>query len=97
MRRLCSGVEVTIIVIIIMLRFLLRVFKNKTDCSSITDTAGLRVSTKQIKGFSTLNVSNVSTLSPSASCVIAAHSVCKSLDVFNKHNVYLFNPIKLIG
>jgi hypothetical protein len=41
--------------------FLINVFKNKIDCS-IMDTVGLRVPTKQIRDFSTFNVSNVSRL-----------------------------------
>jgi hypothetical protein len=53
------------------------------------DTVGLRVPTKQIRDFSTVNVSNVSRLSPSARYITAANSICKSLDVFNNHVVSL--------
>jgi hypothetical protein len=54
--------------------FLINVSKNKMDCCSIMDTVGLRVPTKQIRGFSTFNVSNVSRLSHTARCVTAAIS-----------------------
>jgi hypothetical protein len=65
---------------------LISVFENKTDCCSHMDTAGLGVLTKQIRVFSTLNVSNVSRLSPSTRRVTAANNICRSLNVFNKHN-----------
>jgi hypothetical protein len=66
---------------------LIKVFKNKIDCS-ITDTVHLRVPAKQIRNFSTFNVSNVSDLSPLTRCATVAN-ICKSLDIFNKHNVSL--------
>jgi hypothetical protein len=69
--------------------FLINVFKNEIDCYSIMDTAGLRVPTKQIWVFSTFNVSNVSRLSPSRRCFTSANNICKSLDVFTKHNISL--------
>jgi hypothetical protein len=69
--------------------FLINVFKNKVDCCSIMDNVGLRVPTKQIRGFSTFNLNNVWRLSSSSKCVTAANSFCKSLDVFNKHNMSL--------
>jgi hypothetical protein len=65
------------------------------------DTVGLLVTTKKIKDISTLNVSNVSRHSPSTRCVTAASNICKSLDVFSKHNISLegifslLNPIQL--
>jgi hypothetical protein len=71
----------------ILMLYLANVFKNKIDCCSVMDTAGLRVPTKQIRGFSTSNVSNVSRLSPSAGCVVAANSIWKSLDVYKKNNI----------
>jgi hypothetical protein len=39
--------------------FLINIFNNKINCCSIMDTDGLRVPTKKIKDFSTVNVSNV--------------------------------------
>jgi hypothetical protein len=48
---------------------------------------GLRVPTKQIRDFSTFNVSNVSRRSPSVKCVTAASNTCKSLEVINRHIV----------
>jgi hypothetical protein len=69
--------------------FLINVFKNKIDCCSIMDTVALRVPTKQIRDFSNFNVSNVSRLIPLIRCVTAANNVCKSTEVFNKHNISL--------
>jgi hypothetical protein len=40
--------------------FLNNVFKNKIDCCSVVDSAGLRVHTKQIRDFSNFKVSNSS-------------------------------------
>jgi hypothetical protein len=53
------------------------------------DTVGLGVSTKQIRDFSTFDVGNVSRLSPSTRCVTVADNICKSVDVFNKHDITL--------
>jgi hypothetical protein len=68
--------------------FLINVFKNKIYCS-VTDSVGLRVPTKQIRGFSTFNVSNASRRSPSTRCVTAANNIRKSPDLHNKHNISL--------
>jgi hypothetical protein len=51
------------------------------------DNAGLRVPTKRILYFSTFKASNISRLSPSTRRVMAENNICKSLDVFNKHNI----------
>jgi hypothetical protein len=64
--------------------FLVIVFKNKINCCSIMDTVGLHIPAMQIRDFSTFRVKNVSRLSPLTRCVIAANSVCRSLDIFNK-------------
>jgi hypothetical protein len=53
------------------------------------DTVGLRVSTKEFRGFSICNVNNVSRLRTSARSVAAANNISKSVDVFNKHNISL--------
>jgi hypothetical protein len=37
------------------------------------------------------SVSNVARLSPSTRSVTAANNICKSLDVFNKHNISLYD------
>jgi hypothetical protein len=57
---------------------LINVFKNKIGCS-ITDIVCLRVPAKQIRKFSTFNVSSVSSLSPLTTSVTVAN-ICKSLD-----------------
>jgi hypothetical protein len=69
--------------------------KNKIDCCSVMENVGLRVPTKQLRDFSTFNVSSVSRLSPSPRCVTAAN-ICKSLDVFNKHNISFADTLYLI-
>jgi hypothetical protein len=69
--------------------FLVYVFKNKINCCSIMDTVGLHIPAKQIRDFSTFRVKNVSRLSPSARRVIAANSICRSLDIFNKNRIFL--------
>jgi hypothetical protein len=63
--------------------FLINVFKNKIDCCSI----GLRVPTKQIRDFSTYNVSNVRRFSRSTTYVATANGMYRSLDFFNKPNI----------
>jgi hypothetical protein len=68
--------------------FLINVFKNKINSYSVVHAVGLRVLTKQIRDFSAFNFSNFSRLGPSARCVIAAN-ICRSLDVFSKHNISL--------
>jgi hypothetical protein len=45
------------------------------------DTVSLRAPSKQIRDFLIFNVSNVSR------CVTAANNICKSVDVFNKHDI----------
>jgi hypothetical protein len=40
--------------------FIIDVFKNKINSRSVVRTVGLRIPTKQIKDFSTFNVSNIS-------------------------------------
>jgi hypothetical protein len=68
--------------------FLINVFKNKIGWCSVMHTVGLCVPTKQIRDFSTFNVSNISRLSHSTRCITAAN-ICKALDVFSKHNITL--------
>jgi hypothetical protein len=70
------------------------IFKNKIDYF-IMDAVGLRVPAKQIRDFSTFSVSNVSRISPSAGCVTAANVICRSVDVFNKHNIFLEDTFSL--
>jgi hypothetical protein len=53
------------------------------------DTVGLQVPTEEIGDFSTLNITDVSRLSPSTRCVTTTNNICKSLDVFNKHTISL--------
>jgi hypothetical protein len=69
------------------------VFKNKINFCSIMDTVGLHIHvlTKQIRDFSTFRVKIVSRLSPSTRCVlvIAANSICRSIDIFNKNSISL--------
>jgi hypothetical protein len=67
--------------------YLINVFKNKTHCCSIMYNVGLRVPTKQIRYFSTFDIGNVSRFSLSTGCVTAANNICRSLDVFNTHNI----------
>jgi hypothetical protein len=69
--------------------FLVNVFKKKINCYSIMDTVGLHMPPKQIRDFSTFRVKNVSRASPSTRCVIAANSICRSLDIFNKNGISL--------
>jgi hypothetical protein len=66
--------------------FSVNIFKNKINCRSVMDTAGLHEPTEQIR-LSTFHVSNVSRLSPSWRCATAANIICRSLDVFDKHTV----------
>jgi hypothetical protein len=47
------------------------------------DIVGLRVPVKKIREYYTFNVSNVSRLR----CVVAANNICRSPDVFNKHDI----------
>jgi heme/copper-type cytochrome/quinol oxidase subunit 2 len=77
-------IVIVIIIIIIDAVSLINVFKNETDCCSITDAVGLRVPTKEVRDYSTFNVSNVPRLSPSTRCVTAANSKCRSLDIFKQ-------------
>jgi hypothetical protein len=64
--------------------FLINIFKAKINYPSILDSVGIRVSTRQIREFSTFSVSSALKHSPSARCVIAANDVCRYLDVFHK-------------
>jgi hypothetical protein len=73
--------------------FLVKFFENKICCYSITGTVDLRVPTKQIRGHSIFNVSNVSKLSPSRRRVTAENNIRKSLDVFNKLNIFLEDTV----
>jgi hypothetical protein len=76
--------------------FIFNIFKSKTDCCSIMDTVGLRVPTKHIRDFSTLNVSNVTRVSPSARSFMAANNIYKSLEIFNKHNISFEDTISIV-
>jgi hypothetical protein len=67
----------------------IRVFRRSGCFLLLRCVFRLLVPTKQIRDFSTFNVSNVSRLNPSTRCVTAANNICKSLDVFNKHNISL--------
>jgi hypothetical protein len=69
--------------------FLINVFKNKINCCCVMDIVVLRVPTKKIRDFSTYKYSNISWLSLSAKCVTAARIIWRSLDIFNKHIVFL--------
>jgi hypothetical protein len=51
------------------------------------DTVGIRVSTRQIRKFSTFSVSSALRNSPSGRCVIAANEICRFLDIFGKNIV----------
>jgi hypothetical protein len=53
------------------------------------DTVVLHIPAKQIRDFSAFRVKNVSRLSPSIRCVIAANRICRSLDIFNKNRISL--------
>jgi hypothetical protein len=53
------------------------------------DTVGLHIPAKQIRDFSTFRVKNVSRLSPSTRCVIAANSTRRFIDIFNKNSISL--------
>jgi hypothetical protein len=68
--------------------FLVNVFKNKTGCCSVMDTAGLRALTEHTRNTSIFSVSDVSRLSASTRRVTTAN-ICKSLGVFNKHDISL--------
>jgi hypothetical protein len=59
-------------------------FKGKINCHSIMDTVGIRVSRRQIRDFSTFNVSSALRHSPSVRCASAANDICRSLDIFGK-------------
>jgi hypothetical protein len=63
---------------------LINVFKAKINGHSIMDNVGIRVSTRQIKEFSTFSVSNELRHSPSVRCVIAANDRWRFLDVLSK-------------
>jgi hypothetical protein len=69
--------------------FLVNVFKYIINCFSMMDTVGLYIPAKQVRDFPTFRVKNVSRLSPSTRCVIAAISVCRSLDIFDKNSISL--------
>jgi hypothetical protein len=77
--------------------FLINLYRNKVDCCSIVDTVGLRVPTKQTRNVATFKVSNVSSLSPSTWCVAAANNICRSVDVFNRHNISLEDTFPLLN
>jgi hypothetical protein len=51
------------------------------------DTVGIRVPTRQIRGFSTFSENSTLRHSPSARCVIAANDICKCLEIFSKNSV----------
>jgi hypothetical protein len=48
------------------------------------DIVGLYVPTRQIKAFTSFNVSNALRLDPTTRCAIAANSIRQFLDVFSK-------------
>jgi hypothetical protein len=48
------------------------------------DTVGIRVPIRQIRDFSTFNVSSALKHSPSVRCASAANDVCRFLDIFGK-------------
>jgi hypothetical protein len=52
------------------------------------DIAGHRVPTKQIRDVYNFNLSTVSRSSPLTRYITAAH-ICKSSEIFNKHNISL--------
>jgi hypothetical protein len=66
--------------------FLVNVFKNKTDCCSVMDTAGVRALTEHTSNTSIFSVSDVSRLNASTRRVTTAN-ICKSLGVFNTDNI----------
>jgi hypothetical protein len=53
------------------------------------DTIGFHVPTKQIGTFQTLKLIMSQRLSPSVTFVTAAYSICRSLEIFNKHTISL--------
>jgi hypothetical protein len=67
--------------------FLINIFKSKINCHSIMDTVGIRVSTRQIRDFSTFSVSSPLRHSPSVRCGSAANDICRLLDIFGKDTV----------
>jgi hypothetical protein len=48
------------------------------------DTVGIRVPTRQIRDFSTFNVSSSLRHGPSVRCASAANYICRFLDIFGK-------------
>jgi hypothetical protein len=52
--------------------------------------------TIKIRNFPTYNVSDVSRFILSARCVTAANNICRSLNVYNKHNISLDDTFPLL-
>jgi hypothetical protein len=52
------------------------------------DTAGIRMPTRHIRGFSNFSVSSALRHSPSTRYGIAANDICQFLDIFSKNNVF---------
>lgn len=71
--------------------FLVNVRKNKINCS-VGNTVGLHVPPRQLRHFSTFNVSNVSRLSCLARCVTAAKRTCRSLDIL----INTLSPLRVL-
>jgi hypothetical protein len=63
--------------------FLVNVFKDKVNCCSI-------IPIKQVRDFTTFNMSYVSRLSPLSRCVAVVNSNYRFVEGFNKHTIFLF-------
>jgi hypothetical protein len=60
--------------------FLLMFSKGKTSCLSVFDTVNLRIPNRSVRDYSTFTVHRNFKVSPSARCVSAANTVCKSIE-----------------
>jgi hypothetical protein len=67
--------------------FLINAFSGTKHCPSVLETVSIRVPTRNIRNFTMFSCSF--SHYPSARCVSAANSVCKSTDIFCKSSLSL--------
>jgi hypothetical protein len=73
--------------------FLINVFKSIINFHSIMDTVGIRMSTRQIREFSTFSVSKVLRNSPSARCVIPSCDIRR----FSRYLAKTMSPLRTLS
>jgi hypothetical protein len=69
--------------------FLINVFSGAKCCSSVLETVGIRVPTRNIRNFTPFCCSP--SHCPSARCVSAANAVCKCTDIFRNSGLNINN------